>query len=175
MIGLFIGRFQPFHRGHLQAIEWILTQCKQVIILIGSSQSCYHPDNPFTVGERVEMITRTLRSKNLSSKCIVLSVPDVNNNALWVAHINSLIPRYDIVFTNNPLTETLLKDSGRKVSNIPFFKRKEYDATSVRKSLSLNKGWKNKVPEEVKKFIDEIGAVKRMKDIKRVDKHGAKA
>ncbi|MFH1448583.1 MAG: nicotinamide-nucleotide adenylyltransferase [Candidatus Micrarchaeota archaeon] len=173
MIGLFIGRFQPFHNGHLKAIGWILERCDQVIILIGSSQSCYELDNPFTVGERVEMITRTLRGRGLSENCIVLSVPDVNNNALWVAHINSLVPRYDVVFTNNSLAKKLLVESGKDVSGIPFFKRKEYDATGIRKSMLRDNSWKRKVPEEVVAFIGEIGGIRRIKDIMKGDKHGA--
>lgn len=171
MIGLFIGRFQPFHNGHLKAIEWILTQCDSAIVLIGSSQACYQPDNPFTVGERVEMISRTLRNRKMSDKCLVLSVPDVNNNALWVAHINSLVPRYDKVFSNNPLTKRLFKDAGREVSGIPRFERSENDATLIRKSLPKDDKWKKRVPEEVAEFIDEINGVGRMKEVLGGDKH----
>ena len=171
MIGLFIGRFQPFHNGHLEAIEWILENCGQVIVLIGSSQACYQPENPFTVGERVEMISRTLRARKLSDKCLILSVPDVNNNALWVAHINSLVPRYNIVFSNNPLTKRLFKDAGRNVSAIPKFDRKVNDATLIRKSIPKDEKWRKKVPKEVELFIDEIDGVGRVKGILGGDKH----
>jgi nicotinamide-nucleotide adenylyltransferase len=170
VIGLYIGRFQPFHNGHLQAVEWILNECDQLIVLIGSSQSCYTPENPFTVGERVEMIYKTLKSHNLSAKCLILSVPDVNNNALWVAHINSLVPRYDTVYSNNPLTKRLFKDAGRKVSGIPSFERHRNDASRIRKSLLLNSDWKKLVPTEVAKFINETGAVVRVREVSRNDK-----
>ncbi len=171
MISLFIGRFQPFHNGHLRAIEWILGKCDQVIVLIGSSQTCYQPENPFTVGERVEMISRTLRARKISDRCLILSVPDVNNNALWVAHINSLVPRYDTVFSNNPLTKRLFKDAGRKVSPIPRFDRKDNDATLIRKSIPKDEKWRKKVPAEVEKFIDEISGVGRVREILGGDKH----
>jgi nicotinamide-nucleotide adenylyltransferase len=172
MIGLFIGRFQPFHNGHLKAVEWILKDCSQVIILVGSSQACYEEDNPFTVGERVEMIARTLKAKKLMPKCLVLSVPDVNNNALWVSHVNSLVPRYDIVYSNNPLTMRLFSESGKKVSAIPFFERGKNDATRVRHSLPRDNSWREAVPSEVEKVIDEIGAVQRLKEILIGDKLG---
>ncbi len=171
MIGLFIGRFQPFHNGHLEAIEWILEQCDQAIVLIGSSQACYQRDNPFTVGERVEMISRTLRARKLSEKCLILSVPDVNNNALWVAHINSLVPRYDAVFSNNPLTKRLFKEAGKKVCDIPLFDRKKNDATLIRTSLPKDKKWRGMVPKEVGEFIDEIDGPKRIKEVLEGDKH----
>jgi nicotinamide-nucleotide adenylyltransferase len=171
MIGLFIGRFQPFHNGHLKAIEWILGRTDQLIILIGSSQACYQPENPFTVGERVDMISRTLRKRKLSEKCLVLSVPDVNNNALWVSHINSLVPGYDVVFSNNPLTKRLFKEAKREVSTIPPFERSENDATLIRKSLPKDNRWRKRVPAEVAEFIDEINGVERMKEVIGGDKH----
>jgi nicotinamide-nucleotide adenylyltransferase len=172
MIGLFIGRFQPFHTGHLKAVEWILARCDQVLILIGSSQACYQEDNPFTVGERVEMITKTLKARGLCDRCTVLSVPDVNNNALWVSHINSLVPRYDVVFSNNPLTKRLFLDSGKEVSTIPFFDRAKNDATLIRKSIPRDGKWRKSVPREVEKFMDEIRGVQRMKEILGGDKDG---
>ncbi|RLF01945.1 MAG: nicotinamide-nucleotide adenylyltransferase, partial [Thermoprotei archaeon] len=56
--GLFVGRFQPFHLGHLKALRWILEREDEVIICIGSAQYSHSLRNPFTVGERVEMIWR---------------------------------------------------------------------------------------------------------------------
>ena len=36
--GLYVGRFQPFHLGHLEAIKHILKKVDTVIIAIGSAQ-----------------------------------------------------------------------------------------------------------------------------------------
>ncbi|HDJ89497.1 MAG TPA: nicotinamide-nucleotide adenylyltransferase, partial [Thermoprotei archaeon] len=58
MRGLFIGRFQPFHLGHFYALKWILSKVDEVIIGIGSAQVSYTIKNPFTLGERIEMIWR---------------------------------------------------------------------------------------------------------------------
>lgn len=167
--GLFIGRFQPFHNGHMRAIEWILEDCDRLIIVVGSSQRSFEIDNPFTVGERIEMITRVLSSKNLLSRCIVLSVPDIQNNALWVAHVNSLVPRYDVVYTNNPLAMRLFKEAGRKAVAIPFFKRSENEGTRIRDSMLKNGEWKKHVPQEVADFIEEIKAIERLHDISKND------
>ena len=38
MTALFIGRFQPFHKGHLAAIKWILKKEGKIFIVIGSNQ-----------------------------------------------------------------------------------------------------------------------------------------
>ena len=59
--GLFVGRFQPFHNGHLEAVKSILRECDEAVIAVGSSQKSHEPDNLFTVGERIEMIYESLK------------------------------------------------------------------------------------------------------------------
>ena len=58
--GIYIGRFSPFHNGHLESIKNILTQVDEVIIVVGSAQLCYQIQNPFTAGERITMIKLAL-------------------------------------------------------------------------------------------------------------------
>ncbi|MEM2966110.1 MAG: adenylyltransferase/cytidyltransferase family protein, partial [Candidatus Nitrosocaldaceae archaeon] len=60
MKGLFIGRFQPFHNGHLEAIRFALKQVEILWIVIGSAQRSHEQRNPFTAGERLSMIRDTL-------------------------------------------------------------------------------------------------------------------
>src|SRR5436189_227334 len=56
----FIGRFQPFHRGHLAMVRRILESNEEIIVGIGSAQYSHTGENPFTAGERYEMIKRAL-------------------------------------------------------------------------------------------------------------------
>jgi nicotinamide-nucleotide adenylyltransferase len=53
MRGLMMGRFQPFHFGHLDLVRQILKECDEVIIAITSSQFNYLDKDPFTAGERI--------------------------------------------------------------------------------------------------------------------------
>ncbi|MEM1589096.1 MAG: adenylyltransferase/cytidyltransferase family protein, partial [Candidatus Bathyarchaeia archaeon] len=46
--GLFVGRFQPFHKGHLQAVKEILDEVDELVIVVGSAQYSHRIDNPFT-------------------------------------------------------------------------------------------------------------------------------
>ena len=57
---LFIGRFQPFHEGHLSVVKRALRDNDFLLIGIGSAEEDYLPDNPFTAGERWEMIRAAL-------------------------------------------------------------------------------------------------------------------
>src|SRR3970040_1541422 len=50
---LWIGRFQPFHLGHLSMAKRILAEVDELVIGIGSAQYSHTPENPFTAGERL--------------------------------------------------------------------------------------------------------------------------
>lgn len=53
---VFIGRFQPFHKGHEHVIRVALAKARHVVVLIGSSKCARSLRNPFTWEERAEMI-----------------------------------------------------------------------------------------------------------------------
>jgi cytidyltransferase-like protein len=38
-IGVFIGRFQPIHAGHIHAIGVAASQVKELLLLVGSAKS----------------------------------------------------------------------------------------------------------------------------------------
>ena len=58
--GLFVGRFQPFHLGHLAAIKYVLKKVDELVIVIGSAQYSHRRNNPFTAGERLVMVRKAL-------------------------------------------------------------------------------------------------------------------
>lgn len=53
---IFIGRFQPFHVGHVDVVKAALKLAERVIIVMGSADQPRTPKNPFTAGERSAMI-----------------------------------------------------------------------------------------------------------------------
>lgn len=57
-VGLFIGRFQPFHRGHESVVRKMLEECERVIIAIGSAQEFGTITNPFRYEYRRLMIQK---------------------------------------------------------------------------------------------------------------------
>jgi nicotinamide-nucleotide adenylyltransferase len=172
MKALFIGRFQPFHNGHLEAIRHVLQKCGQVTVLVGSSQFSFEVNNPFTVGERIEMISESVRAAGLWEKCQVLSVPDMQNNALWVSHVISLVPHFDVAYTNNPLAKRLFKEAGKKVEPIPFHDRKNCDGTKIRKMMFEDGNWEKFVPKAAAAVIKRVKGPERMREVGTGDKFG---
>ena len=57
-VGLFVGRFQPFHKGHESIVHKMLEECERVIIAIGSAQASNTELNPFRYEYRRLMIQK---------------------------------------------------------------------------------------------------------------------
>ena len=61
---------------------------------------------------------------------------DINRYAIWVAHVSSLVPPFQEVYTNNSLTKRLFEESGYKVREAPLFDREIYSGTEDQKKDS---------------------------------------
>ncbi len=76
--GLFVGRFQPFHKGHLNAVKFILKQVEELILVVGSAQHSHDSVNPFTTGERIYMVRLAFKESRIDLNThIIVPVPDV--------------------------------------------------------------------------------------------------
>ena len=89
-IGLYIGRFQPFHKGHKSVVEAALKQCDRLVIGIGSSQEARTKRNPFSYKEREQMISRSFFAEELYSRIIIVPIPDrteYSDDASWGQYV----------------------------------------------------------------------------------------
>lgn len=168
---LYVGRFQPFHLGHLEAVRFILKNSSELVIVIGSAQYSHTLENPFTAGERAMMIRLALDEAGIDpSRYFIIPVTDLDIHGIWVPHLSSLVPSFNIVYTNEPLTKRLFIESGFKVKPIPFFKRKVCSATEIRRRMISNGEWEELVPKSVARFIKEIDGLERLRDLVKSDK-----
>ncbi len=169
--GLYVGRFQPFHLGHLESIKTVLKEVDEAVIAIGSAQYSHNVNNPFTAGERLVMIRRALKEAEVDySRVWIVPVPDVHLHMLWVAALEGYTPRFNVVFSNEPLTRRLFMEAGYKVKHIKFFERKEYNSTLVREKMLRDDSWTTLVPKSVAEFVTEIDGVNRLRDLVGTDK-----
>jgi nicotinamide-nucleotide adenylyltransferase len=168
--GIIIGRFQPPHRGHIEVSTQILREVDELIVGIGSAQESHTFENPFTAGERVLMLTRALAEAGIDlSRVHLIPIPDVNNHAIWVSHVCSLSPPFEVVYSGNPLVKRLFKEAGFKTKTPPMFKRKEYWGTEIRDRMLKGKRWEELVPKAVLEVMREIKAVERLRDLSKTD------
>lgn len=169
--GLFIGRFQPFHKGHLATVKFALEKVEQLVIVVGSAQKSHEPRNPFTAGERIRMIKESLDSDGETDvrRILIIPVPDTDVHALWTHQVDMLVPKYDVVFANDLFTLMLFQEKGIKALEAPLYRRDEMKATEIRKKMSAEEIWEDLVPIPVSKVIKEINGVERVKALSRRD------
>lgn len=164
--GLFVGRFQPFHKGHLATVKFALGKVDQLVIVVGSAQKSHEPRNPFTAGERIMMIKDALISEKIdTSKIFIIPVPDVDVHSLWTRQVDMLVPEYDVVFANDSFTLLLFRERGVKTEEAPLVDRSEMQATEIRSRMVSGGKWQDLVPAPVAKIINEINGVERVKAI----------
>jgi nicotinamide-nucleotide adenylyltransferase len=164
MNGLLIGRFQPFHKGHLEAVHFGLSKVENLWIGIGSSNKSYEKRNPFTADERKEMILSSLDSKTLEHIKIFF-IPDTGDHEKWTFHVDSIVPQYDVVFSNDDFTITLYKKREKNVIEVPLLKRDVISGTNIREMIASDKDWYDLVPEGTKKILLKINAKSRLSKI----------
>ena len=165
-----MGRFQPFHLGHLDLIKQILEQCDEVIIAITSSQFNYLEKDPFTAGERIEMIHNSLKESEIDlSRCIIVAIENQFNIATWASYLKAALPHFDKVYSGNDYVKMLLADSKIDVISPKFLDKPQYNATHIRSMIISDDNWQSLVPKAVVKFLEKINGKKRLDIISKSD------
>jgi len=147
MIALFIGRFQPFHLGHLSVLEDIENnpEAEKIIIGIGSSQYSGTDDNPYTFEIRKKMIEMSIENK-ITKPCRIIAVPDIHDDERWVGHVKKITGNFDLVYSGNPHTTELFEKAGYKVQTVIF--KHNISGTKLRKMIKENNAeWKKFIPQ----------------------------
>jgi len=138
-----------------------MKRCDELIIGIGSAQESHTFENPFTAGERIEMIRLCLSSEE-RARTIIIPIPDINRYAIWVSHVESLVPPFERVFTNNPLTKSLFEDWEYEVLSSKMFDREKYSGTEIRMRMLNGEPWEELVPEQIIDFLKGLDAKSRI-------------
>jgi len=163
---LLIGRYQPFHNGHLEVVKQILKECDVLVIGIGSAQDSHRRENPFTGGERLSMISEALADEGVPlHRYIIVPIPDINNNSLWASHVRAFCPPFDVAYTRNPLSKRLFEEAGMRVKEQPLFDRHKYSGTAIRGKILKDSEWEGLVPKGVARVIKKIGGIERLKSV----------
>jgi nicotinamide-nucleotide adenylyltransferase len=88
---------------------------------------------------------------------------------VWVSQVESQVPRFDVVYTNQSLTRRLLIEAGYEVRGIELHMRDMYEATEIRRRILDGEDWKELVPHEVYEYVREIDGDGRITDLARTD------
>ena len=164
MDGLLIGRFQPFHLGHLDAVLFGLSRAENLFICIGSSNKSNEKRNPFSAEERREMIISSIEP-SMADQLKIFDIPDVGDHEKWTFEIDKIVPKYDIIFTNDEFTKTLFEKREMNVVPVELKDREKFSGTNIRELIVDDKNWQDLVPRGTKKVLDKIDAKERLKNL----------
>ena len=164
MDGLLIGRFQPFHLGHLDAVLFGLSRVENLFICIGSSNKSNERRNPFSAEERREMIVTSIEP-SIADRIKIFDVPDVGDHEKWTFEIDKTVPKYDIVFTNDEFTRTLFEKREISVISVILKDREKFSGTNIRNLITEDKNWRDLVPQGTRNVLDSINAKERLQNL----------
>ncbi len=151
-----------------------MKRVQYLYVVVGSAQRSHERDNPFTSGERITMIKSALDGNGVDpAKWMAIPIADADSHSLWVSTVKSMVPKFDLVFTNDALTFSLFKEEGIGVAAVPYLDRKKYSATNVRDRILERKDWEDLVPPQVAKHVKRFGGVERVRALMRKDLKGA--
>ncbi|SDF99253.1 nicotinamide-nucleotide adenylyltransferase [Halorubrum xinjiangense] len=170
MRGFYIGRYQPFHDGHRHMVEEIAADVDELVLGIGSAGDSHTTRNPFTAGERVMMVTKAVAE--LDATTYVVPIEDLDRNSVWVSHVQSMTPRFDVAYSNNPLVVRLFEEAGVEVRQSPMFRRDVLEGTELRERMIRGRDWEDLVPDAVVDVIREVDGVERIRRIAETDSLG---
>ena len=164
MNGLLIGRFQPFHLGHLDAVLFGLSRTENLFIGIGSSNKSNENRNPFSAKERREMIISSIEP-SMAEQIKIFDIPDVGDHEKWAFEIDKIVPKYDVVFTNDEFTQTLFEKREMNVIPVVLKDREKFSGTNIRNLIIEDKNWRDLVPQGTRNVLDSINAKERLKNL----------
>ena len=95
---IFILRGQPVHNSHMSTIVRATQMAHQVILLIGSSNRPRILKNPFTFGDRKEMLTQALKQSTatlISTDIVIAPINDyVYSDTGWEIEVQRTVNQY---------------------------------------------------------------------------------
>jgi nicotinamide-nucleotide adenylyltransferase len=94
---LFIGRFAPPHKGHIEAIINLASEFDEVVIGLGSCYEVGSPRHPFLAIYREKMILLSLYEMGCDKgKIKIAHIQDFKDFEQWIEHILTLVKKEKI-------------------------------------------------------------------------------
>ena len=161
--GLVLGRFQPFHLGHLNLVKTVLNDGREPLICIGSAQYAHTKDNPLTVKERKNMIQLVMTELNCNYT--IYEIPDINNYDKYVSHLEEFVPKFDTVYSGNALVQRLFKTGGYKIVTPRMVNREVWEGGAIRQAMTEGGEWKEAIPPQIVDMIHNLNVIQRLKNL----------
>ena len=150
---LIVGRFQPFHKGHLFLIKKALEKADKIIIGIGSA-NIIDVNNPIDFEMRKKIIKAVFYKEKIEDKLIkIVPLDDFFDDKKWLKNLEKQVGKFDPALGNNDWTNNILKKAGYKVLKVDYYKRSLFEGWRIRKLIKEGKKWQNRVPKYIVSWL----------------------
>lgn len=123
--GIFIGRFQPVHQGHIHAIGIAASQVEKLYILVGSANQCRSIRNPWTFDERRQMLQLKLHSERITNYEIIPLNDHKYSDTQWMSDVRATIEHFNM---GSPVLFGHMKEGNDYLKWFPELKFKSIEA-----------------------------------------------
>lgn len=154
---VFIGRFQPFHRGHHQVVEEYQEKY-DLEIAIGSSEKEETEENPLSFEERKKLI------RNCYPDIRIIGVSDEDNgeegNQKWLQKVKDKTQAEVVISQNSLVKKIVLEDGKLELIEQDLYQENIYSGTEVRRRVKSGEEWRYLLPDccekEFEKHLDKV-------------------
>ncbi|MDH3395583.1 MAG: adenylyltransferase/cytidyltransferase family protein [Nitrosopumilus sp.] len=150
--------------GHLEALQFALSKVDKLWVGLGSSNKPVQKNNPFSAEERKQMILSSI-DNTMKEKISIYFIPDLDNHVKWIEKIDTIVPKFDIIFSNDELTKHLYSKRSVQVIAIPFLNRNVLSGTHIRDLIISDQKWDNLVPQGTRNFLKNTSAKEHLKNL----------
>ena len=167
MKAVFLGRFQPLHRGHHHIIEEYRDEYREFAVAIGSPEKSRTRKNPLNAEERKEMIHACFPDME------IVEVQDEDRgdegHPIWTRRLMEKTDA-DTVISGNDLVQRLVrKFSDGEIVEIQHHEPEIYSGTEIRRKIRKGEEWRGLVPEccleEVERYEEVIRESVQIQDM----------
>lgn len=154
-IGIVIGRFQPFHKGHKFLILKALLECEKIFLGIGNSTGTGEND-PYDWKLRKKALKQFIVSEKIEDRVINI-FPLVNNSSdqVWLKNLLKKTGKIDVVVGNNEWVNGIFEDAGIPALRTGHLDRERLEGKKIRKLMKNGSEWEDRIPEYLIKIFKE--------------------
>jgi bifunctional NMN adenylyltransferase/nudix hydrolase len=123
--GIFIGRFQPVHHGHIHALGIAASQVDTLYILVGSANQCRSIKNPWSFDERKQMLQLKLHAARITNFVIVPLNDYKYSDTQWMSDVRATIEHFNM---GSPILFGHMKEGNDYLKWFPELKFRSIEA-----------------------------------------------
>ena len=165
-LGMVHGRFQPFHRGHLEYLLAASERCRELLVGITNPEPGPVPGepasphrhlaeaNPYTFAERSAMIRAALIDTGFDTRRVEVVPFPIHDSSQWHRYVPAGTTHFLRVFSEWEAAKAdRLRTAGFAVVELPAPALKEVSGTEVRRRMAAGEDWRELVPPAVARLI----------------------